>query len=188
MRWNKSGFTIVELLIVIVVIAILAAITIVVFSGIRQRANDSQRKSDLSQVAKALRLYKVDKGNLIGAGSGCGKEGNGQGWLSHRSSMGGINDYPRSVLDCLKDENLIQKDIIDPSGCTDDIRISACNAPPTHAYMKINCTSSGGTMYTYLMAHLETNTTLTKPSTMDAECSNVDWFDTLGINYIVRVD
>ncbi|MCA9336117.1 prepilin-type N-terminal cleavage/methylation domain-containing protein, partial [Candidatus Saccharibacteria bacterium] len=44
---KKTGFTIVELLIVIVVIAILAAITIVAYNGIQQRSRDSIRKSDL---------------------------------------------------------------------------------------------------------------------------------------------
>lgn len=58
-----SGFTIVELLIVIVVIAILAAISIVAYSGITARANDSQRMSDLAAINKALALYKADHGS-----------------------------------------------------------------------------------------------------------------------------
>lgn len=44
-----SGFTIVELLIVVVVIAILAAITIVSFNGIQNRAYDSTVQNDLKQ-------------------------------------------------------------------------------------------------------------------------------------------
>lgn len=44
---NKNGFTIVELLIVIVVIGILAAITLVAYNGIQARANDTAIKSDL---------------------------------------------------------------------------------------------------------------------------------------------
>ncbi|RYF29318.1 MAG: prepilin-type N-terminal cleavage/methylation domain-containing protein [Chloroflexi bacterium] len=40
---SKSGFTIVELLIVIVVIGILAAITIVAFNGVQKRAQQSKR-------------------------------------------------------------------------------------------------------------------------------------------------
>lgn len=56
------GFTIVELLIVIVVIGILAAITIVAFNGIQQRARDAQRQSTINQFKKSLGLYKVDKG------------------------------------------------------------------------------------------------------------------------------
>lgn len=56
------GFTIIELLIVIVVIAILAAITIVAYNGIQQRARDSQRKSDVATIQKALELYYLDNG------------------------------------------------------------------------------------------------------------------------------
>lgn len=41
---NKNGFTIVELLIVIVVIGILAAITIVAYNGIQNRAQDTKIK------------------------------------------------------------------------------------------------------------------------------------------------
>ncbi len=57
-RWE--GFTIVELLIVVVIIAILAAITIVAYNGIQQRSRDSVRMNDLAAMKKALQLYKVD--------------------------------------------------------------------------------------------------------------------------------
>lgn len=58
----QSGFTIVELLIVIVVIAVLAAITIVAYNGIQNRASDTAVTSDLKSTAKLFELYKVDKG------------------------------------------------------------------------------------------------------------------------------
>jgi prepilin-type N-terminal cleavage/methylation domain-containing protein len=59
---TKSGFTIVELLIVIVVIGILATITIVAYNGIQTRARDNIRYSDAKMIIKALDLYKVDNG------------------------------------------------------------------------------------------------------------------------------
>jgi prepilin-type N-terminal cleavage/methylation domain-containing protein len=57
-----SGFTIVELLIVVVVIAILAAITIVSYNGITKRANESTMQSAAKQVGSAISLYKADNG------------------------------------------------------------------------------------------------------------------------------
>lgn len=57
---RQAGFTIVELLIVIVVIAILAALSIVAYSGIQQRATDAAIASKESQVKKKLEAYKVE--------------------------------------------------------------------------------------------------------------------------------
>lgn len=59
---TRRGFTIVELLIVIVVIGILAAITIVAYNGIQGRANDVTVQSDLANLMKRFEIYKIDNG------------------------------------------------------------------------------------------------------------------------------
>jgi prepilin-type N-terminal cleavage/methylation domain-containing protein len=59
---NTKGFTIVELLIVIVIIAILAAIVIVAYNGVQTRAKASAVTSGLKSAEKAFRLYAIDKG------------------------------------------------------------------------------------------------------------------------------
>ncbi len=64
---KQKGFTIVELLIVIVVIGILAAITIVAYNGVQERARVSTVSSSLSQAAKKLAVYQVDNPDLYPA-------------------------------------------------------------------------------------------------------------------------
>lgn len=60
---SNKGFTIVELLIVVVVIAILAAITIVSYNGITTKAKDSSAKAAASSIQKKAELYFAEHGN-----------------------------------------------------------------------------------------------------------------------------
>ncbi len=60
---SERGFTIVELLIVVVVIAILAAITIVSYNGITRSANASSAKSTAATVAKKIEAYQAEVGS-----------------------------------------------------------------------------------------------------------------------------
>ncbi len=58
---KQRGFTIVELLIVVVIIAILAAITIVAYNGIQSRANNSASTLAANTVAKKVESYNAIK-------------------------------------------------------------------------------------------------------------------------------
>lgn len=61
LKIKKFGFTLIELLVVISIIGLLATILIANLSSMRGRARDAVRKSDLSQLVSALRLYYNDK-------------------------------------------------------------------------------------------------------------------------------
>lgn len=60
---KRLGFTIVELLIVIVVIAILATIVLIAYNGVQQQARASTVSSALTHATKQLNLYQVDNGS-----------------------------------------------------------------------------------------------------------------------------
>ena len=57
----KHGFTLIELLVVIAIIGSLSALFLPNFMAARERARDTQRKSDLGQIQKALEMHKQDQ-------------------------------------------------------------------------------------------------------------------------------
>lgn len=60
---RQAGFTIVELLIVIVVIGILAAIVLNTFSGVQARARNTERQTDIKSLASQLEVFYADPAN-----------------------------------------------------------------------------------------------------------------------------
>ncbi|MEK9196497.1 MAG: type II secretion system protein [Patescibacteria group bacterium] len=60
---KQKGFTIVELLIVIVVIGILAALVVTTFSGIQQKARDKERQTDIGALHSQLEAYYAQNGS-----------------------------------------------------------------------------------------------------------------------------
>lgn len=169
---EKKGFTLVELIIVIAVIGILAAISFVAYSKAQQGARDAARKSDVAQIVKLLTTYEADKGVSMFTGSGCGSAGNGSGWFNF--SNGGT--YPISMNDCLKNAGYTYSDIVDPS------KAKTCTGLTCHAYMKYTCNAGADT---YVYANLET---LPQTSTdTDGTCAaTVD--TSQGMNYFVKVN
>ncbi|HEU0266162.1 MAG TPA: type II secretion system protein [Candidatus Saccharimonadaceae bacterium] len=146
MTKSKSGFTLVELMIVIVVIGILAAITLVVYSGAQAQARDARRIADVHSIAEAIGLYDQKYGNSVQGGSGCGSSGSGNGWFNFVSSASGYN---ASILSCLQNAGYLNgasatnTGFVDPTGCTTSSG-SAAGSPLGH------CTAINGQYYTYM--------------------------------------
>lgn len=116
---KERGFTIVELLVVIVVIAILAAISIASYSGIQQRARDSQRLSDMNTISTALKLYGAEKGSFPGVSA----TGGAWGWEVSNTSGG-----PTNFLGILKTSNVLSSIPTEPS--RNPIRDSTSSSQP----------------------------------------------------------
>src|SRR5690606_15512251 len=76
---HLSGFTLVELLIVIVVLAILAAISVVGYNGMQSRARTVHYQSAVNGYEKLLDLYYAEHSNWPNVGYGC---------------LGKVSDYP----------------------------------------------------------------------------------------------
>ncbi|MBI2017851.1 type II secretion system protein [Candidatus Daviesbacteria bacterium] len=56
---NPAGFTLVELLVVITIIAILSVIGMAVFTNVQKNARDARRRSDIDAIANALEVNKT---------------------------------------------------------------------------------------------------------------------------------
>lgn len=116
---RNRGFTIVELLIVIVVIAVLAAITVTAYNGVSERSRTSARLSAVRSIQKALEVYKTTNGvypaaTAIGANQPAGFSP-AFGSVSYEYSVA-TND---SWMNNLVQSKVVSKQIFDPTNDND---------------------------------------------------------------------
>jgi type IV pilus assembly protein PilA len=87
-RWGSAGFTIIELLIVIVVIAVLAAITIVAYNGIQQRAKTAVIANAVQVWEQAITRAGIEGFNFTDYGTTC---------LGSATDFPSTNSFPAGV-------------------------------------------------------------------------------------------
>ncbi len=71
LKSNIRGFTLIELMVAISIVAILATIGIVAFGATQKSARDAKRKGDLADIKKALYLYRSGAGTFCPNPGGC---------------------------------------------------------------------------------------------------------------------
>jgi len=177
--WAKqTGFTIVELLIVIVVVGILAAITTVAYNGVQARARDAQRVSDISNIAKALQRWSIETGSDFSAmplGSG---SVTGQGWYNANYSTASIKAF-------LVNGGYLTNGVDDP--------LNTKGGVTSYSYMVSDCIT-GDNKQRVVMANLENNPSQTPAqqlgSTTCSSSTYTSYLNTYGMDYVkwVKLD
>jgi prepilin-type N-terminal cleavage/methylation domain-containing protein len=89
---GRQGFSLVELLVVISIIAVLTAIVLPNFMGAREKAKDSQRIQDLNSIKNSLRMYYNDYQAYPTPGIGAGVPGDpiGAGFSGYFPAISGL--------------------------------------------------------------------------------------------------
>lgn len=79
---RKRGFTFIEILVAVTIMAVLMAIGIASYASVNKRARDAKRKSDLEQIRSALEQYRADIGSYPTEGGGWKLSTSGSSWIS----------------------------------------------------------------------------------------------------------
>lgn len=126
LKSKQQGFTIVELLIVIVVIGILAGLVIVTFNGIQQKARNTERQTDVKAMQSHLEAYNAQNGYYPTLANLNTQPGTGNWWI--QDNMAGLDK------DALKD----------PKGTGNTVAAAATNNQYSYATTPSDCDNTAG--------------------------------------------
>ncbi|MFH0856971.1 MAG: type II secretion system protein [bacterium] len=100
--FNKKGFTLIELLVVISVIGLLSTLAVIALDNARIKARNARRKSDVTQIIKALELYANAHGGAYPSTGGPTYTAASLKCLGMTTSQGCFNADRHHGLDSLK--------------------------------------------------------------------------------------
>lgn len=159
---RRRGFTIVELLIVIVVVAILAAISIVAYSGIQQRARDARRLSDIQMINKAILSYYAVNGRYPQQTASPGVAG-----------LEASTDSSNTFLEYLKNAGFLSSPPLDPLNDSNHF-YGYFLYPATGVWESNGCDVSRGAYYILVVYQFE-STTGAHPDSPGFRCASRNW-------------
>ncbi len=81
----KKGYTLIEILVVVTIIGLLAAVTSITYSQLSKQSRDAKRKADLEQIRAALEMYRSNNNSYPIIAISC-------------SSSGGLTDASSTYL------------------------------------------------------------------------------------------
>ena len=115
MLLNKKGFTIIELIVVIAIIAVLASIILVSVNQYQAKARDAKRVADMNQILKALNIYQATYGCIpITYGTTCPGAG---GYSDYNSGSWDYSSQPTATpafMSFLVSSGIMSKVPVDP--------------------------------------------------------------------------
>lgn len=162
---GRRGFTLVELMITIVVIAVLAAVSVTSYIGLRERARDTRRLSDVRTITQALDVYRAKFGQ----------------YPAHQTASGiweATLNYSDNFLNSLVTSGILQKVPVDPVN------------NPTHYYRYYRytagshgCDASRGAFYVLQVRTSES--TVLKNASPGHSCPDRNWTSEMPDGYTV---
>lgn len=166
-RESERGFTMIELLVVLAIIALLASVIIAGLSFARAKARDTIRVNDVATIAKALIAHNAEYGHWVENGYG---EWDGNGFFN----IPGRTTNGPAMSERLVEAGFLQAEITDPLGSR--------GAEGSHpGYMKYHCpVPPNGPLQVYVYARLESEP-ITETATDGTCCPECD--TNYGMNY-----